>query len=161
MTLPQILGVFIICTAVLIFAELKRAEQKRREQSRTEYDAAELHEAIRALCSLSDQLDNADRMLADLNACSPRQLLRSFRAQWCGIDGHRRTIDFLADGRNGATFGLKQAAQDQREQINHEIIETIRALNIALDTGEAPAISLDVVGETVDETAAAADAGEW
>lgn len=126
-----------------------------------QYDTAELAEAIAALCELSDQLDAADRMLADLRACNPRSLLRGFRVNWCGIDGKSRVLDFLANGRNGATTGLQQAAQEQRDQINAQIIELVRAMSAALDSGEAPAITLDAVEKTVEETTAATAAGEW
>lgn len=133
----------------------------RRGGTGYDYDAAQLHEAIAALAALSDQLENADTMIADLAACNPRELLRGFRAQWCGIDGRRRHIDFIADGSNGTTDGLKRAARDQRNQINTEIIETIRAISAALDAGDAPALHLDAVEKTVEETADAAAAGEW
>ena len=126
-----------------------------------EYDAAQLAEAIAALAQLADELENVDTMLADLRACSPRSLLRFFRAQWLGIDGKQRRINFLTDGRNGATAGLRQAAQEQRDRLNAEIIATVRAMAAALDAGTAPALQLDAVGETVDETTEPATVGEW
>lgn len=126
-----------------------------------QYDTAELAEAINRLCELSDQLTAADRMLADLAACSPRSLLRGFRVNWCGIDGKSRMLDFLATGKNRATAGLRDAAQESRDQINAEIIALVRAMAAALDSGEAPAITLDAVEKTVEETADAATAGEW
>ena len=161
MSIAQFFGVLAISALVLIVAALKQAADRRRNQTGDQYDAAQLSDAISALADLSEQLANADAMIADLNACNPRELLRSFRANWCGIDGKRRSIDFLTDGRNGATSGLMQAAQDQRDQINAEIIATIRALQAALDDGSAPALQLDVVGRSVDGTTSAADAGEW
>ena len=127
---------------------------KRREQSPQYYDTAQLADAIKALYALTERLQNADTMIADLNACNPQALLRCFHAQWCGIDGKRREIEFFADGRNSATAGLLAAAQEQREELNAEIIDTIRALAAALDAGEAPALEVYAVGETVDETKA-------
>lgn len=150
---------FIAC--LLIVSGFLLYRYKRARQQPQEYDAAELTDAIRALYSLSDQLENADRMLADLNACNPRELLRGFRAQWCGLDGKQREIDLLADGANQTTAGLKAAAQEQRDQINAEILATIRAMQAALDDGSAPALHLDAVGESVDETTETAEAGEW
>lgn len=150
---------FIAC--LLIVSGFLLYRYKRTRQQPQEYDAAELHDAIKALYLLSEQLENADSMLADLNACNPRELLRSFRANWCGIDGKRRTIDLLATGKNQTTKGLMTAAQDQRDQINAEIIATIRAMQAALDNGSAPALHLDAVGESVDATTETAAAGEW
>lgn len=155
----------IICIALIMLAYI--AIRKRREapeppeESPCYYDAAELTDAIRALYALTEQLENADRMLSDLEACNPRELLRNFKAQWCGIDGKNRSIDLWADGANGATAGLKAAAQEQREQINAEIIATVRALNVALDAGEAPALHLDGVEKTVEESTTDASVGEW
>lgn len=151
---------FIVCI-IIIAAAVVYIQHRTRRQDPEHYDAAELTDAIRLLSKLSDNLENADRMIEDLNACNPRELLRGFRANWCGIDGKRRSIDFMADGRNGATFGLKQAAQDQRDRVNAQIIDLIRAMNTALDAGTAPALQLDAVGETVDETTEADAVGEW
>ena len=61
-------------------------------------------------------------------------------------------MDFLADGANRTTAGLKAAALDERERLNSEIIETVRAMQAALDAGSAPALQLDAVDETMDET---------
>ena len=151
----------LIACIIIITAAVVYIRYRTRRQDPEHYDAAELSEAIELLSKLSENLENADRMIEDLNACNPRELLRGFRANWCGIDGKRRTIDFMADGRNGATFGLKQAAQDQRDRVNGQIIALIRAMNAALDAGTAPALELDAVGETVDETTDAGTVGEW
>lgn len=156
MNVQTVIACLLIIAAAVIYKRRKAADDQPQE-----YDAAELADAIRALCALSDQLENCDRMLADLHACNPSELLRSFRAQWCGIDGRQRSIDFWANGTNGATAGLMQAAQSERDRLNAEIIDTIRAMQAALDDGSAPALQLDAVGETVDETTAAASAGEW
>ena len=155
MNVQTVIAVIAIIAAFVIYSRHRRSEQPQ------EYDAAELHDAIKALYALSEQLENADSMLADLNACNPRELLRSFRANWCGIDGKRRTIDLLATGKNQTTKGLMTAAQEQRDQINTEIIATVRAMQAALDNGSAPALHLDAVGESVDETTETAEAGEW
>ncbi len=148
----------IIAIGILAIIAVSRLIKRRRAaEMRDFYDAAQLGEAIRALAELTQQLENADAMLADLEACNPSSLLRGFRAQWLGIDGKRRHIDFLTDGRNGATAGLKQAAREQRERINSEIIETVRAMGAALDAGIAPALMLDAVERTVDGTTAAGE----
>lgn len=159
MSAAQAFGVFVVSVVILAAAALKQRAQRRRTGD--QYDAAELADAIGALASLADQLENCDRMLADLAACEPRSLLRGFRVNWCGIDGKRRGLDFLATGRNRATAGLRQAAQEERDRVNGEIIDLIRAMSAALDTGEAPALTLDGVGETVDETTEPATVGEW
>ena len=155
------MNVQTIIAAACIIAALVWHFRKKPEEAPEEFDAAELADAIRALQALSEQLENADRMLADLNACNPRELLRGFRAQWCGLDGKQRKIDFMADGVNQTTAGLKAAAQEERERLNGEIIATIRAMQTALDSGSAAALFIDAVGETVDETSPAADVGEW
>ena len=151
----------LLAVGAVVVLLVSRRIVARRQQTGDQYDAAELAQAIRTLARLSDQLDSADRMLADLAACDPRSLLRGFRVNWCGIDGRSRGLDFLATGRNRATAGLRAAAQENRDQINAEIIELVRAMAAALDSGEAPALQLDAVGETVDGTTAAATAGEW
>lgn len=155
------MNVQTVAAVIAIIAAFVWYTRRRRSEQPQEYDAAELTDAIRALYSLSDQLENADRMLADLNACNPRELLRGFRAQWCGLDGKQRSIDLLANGQNQTTAGLKAAAQEERDRLNAEIIDTIRAMQAALDDGSAPALQLDAVGETVDETTEPAAAGEW
>lgn len=152
----------IACTVIVCaFLIIRYRQRRQQEEPEPVYDTADLTDAIHALAALSDQLENADRMIADLHACNPCELIRGFRAEWSGIDGKRRHIDFLADGQNGATAGLMQAAQESRDRINAEIIELVRAMGAALDDGSAPALQLDAVGETVDETTAAANAGEW
>ena len=132
----------------------------RRKPTGDDYDAAELSGSIEKLHELSEQLAAADRMLGDLDACNPHSLLRGFRVNWFGIDGKRRWLDFFATGINGATTGLRTAAREQRDEINAEIIQIVRAMAAALDTGEAPALRLDGVDETVDETSEEMIAGE-
>lgn len=147
MNVQTVIACIIIIAAFLLYRKFRKPVEDQQY-----YDAAELIEAIRALSALADQLENADRMLEDLSACNPRELLRGFRAQWCGIDGKQRQIDFLADGRNRVTAGLLTAAEEQRDELNDEIIAAIRALAAALDAGAAPALEVYAVGETVDET---------
>lgn len=139
---------------LLIAAAALHRRYKRREAPPQSYDTAQLADAIRALYALTERLQDTDTMIADLNACNPSELLRNFRAQWCGIDGKQRQIDLLADGHNRVTAGLLTAAEEQREELNAEIIDTIRALAAALDAGSAPALEVYAVGETVDETKA-------
>lgn len=152
---------FLFCAAIVCAAIMYQKHRKAEAEQPQDYDAADLREAIKALDRLSAQLENADRMIQDLDACSPCELLRGFRAQWCGIDGRQHSMDFLADGANRTTAGLKAAALDERERLNSEIIETVRAMQAALDAGSAPALQLDAVDETMDETTDEAAAGEW
>lgn len=151
-------GAFFVWFVSRIITAGRRTEEEAPPEH---YDTAELSDALHHLVSLSDQLANVDRMLADLDACDPSSLVRGFRTQWCGIDGNRRTIDFLTDGQNLATAGLRQAAQEQRDAINAQIILEVRALGAALDSGQAPALNLDAVGKTMDETTGPATVGEW
>lgn len=152
---------FIACLIIIAGAAVYFRFFRQEKKTGDEYDTADLLPAIQQLARLAESLENADTMIADLRACNPRELLRGFRTNWIGLDGKRRMIDFLANGRNNATSGLLTAAQDQRETINAQIIEIVRAMNAALTDGGAPAICLDVVGESVDETTETAEAGEW
>lgn len=145
----------VIIAAAALYIRYKRA------RSGDNYDAAELLPAIHELERLAESLENADALVCDLNACNPHELLRGFRTNWIGLDGKRRMIDFLANGRNSATAGLMTAAQGQREHINAQIIELVRAMNTALNDGDAPALCIDAVGESVDETTETELAGEW
>lgn len=140
------------------YIDSQRADEP--EEPPETYDTAELVDAIRALYALTFRLENADRMLADLATCDPAELLRGFRTEWVSTDGKRREIDFLATGANDATAGLRTAAQEQRDQINAEIIEAVRALNAAITAGCAPVIVCDVVEKTIEKTTAAATVGE-
>lgn len=69
----------IACIIIIIaFAAYSRRIRGESDDSQY-YDSAELTDAIRALYALSEQLCNADRMLSDLNACNPRELLRGLQ----------------------------------------------------------------------------------
>ncbi len=153
------LQTFVFCAVIIAAAALYI--RHKRARSGDNYDAAELLPAIHELSRLAESLENADALVCDLNACNPHELLRGFRTNWIGLDGKRRMIDFLANGRNSATSGLLTAAEGQRENINAQIIELVRAMNTALNDGDAPALCIDAVGETVDETTDAELAGEW
>ena len=160
MSAAQCVGVLIISAVIMGVAALVQRYQNRQREPE-QYDATQLSEAIGALAALSEELENVDALLADLRACHPQSLLRFFRANWCGIDGKQRRINFMTDGRNGQTAGLRQAAQEQRDRLNAEIIDTVRAMAAALDAGVAPALTVDAVDETVDETAEPVTLGEW
>lgn len=149
------------CLAIIAAFAWYSKRKKAAEDEPQYYDAAELIPAIETLHELSQQLQNADALICDLSACNPTELLRGFRTQWQGLDGKRRTIDFLANGANGATAGLMQAAQESRDEVNARIIDVIRTMCAALNDGEAPAILLDGVEKSVDETSESCNAGEW
>lgn len=150
----------IVSIAIIAVIAVLNRRRNQEEETQPEIDTADFSDTVKALSALMEQLENADRMIADLNACSPSELLRGFHANWYGIDGKQRHIDFIADGQNQATAGLKAAAIEQRTMLNREIIDAIRTMNAALDAGCAPALSLDVVSETVSITTADANAGE-
>ena len=141
----------LLAVGVLAILLVSRYILRRRNEPEY-YDAAELKDAVRALVKLMNQLIAADRMLADLAACDPKSLLRGFRVGWFGIDGKGRKLDFLATGKNKVTAGLRAAAQEQRDEINDQIIDIVRAMAAALDDGRAPALTVDGVGKTVDRT---------
>lgn len=150
-----------VITCIILIAAAALYVKYKRSKSGDNYDAAELLPAIHELSKLAESLENADALVSDLHACNPHELLRGFRTNWIGLDGKRRMIDFLANGRNSATSGLLTAAEGQRENINAQIIELVRAMNTALNDGDAPALCIDAVGESVDETTEAELAGEW
>jgi hypothetical protein len=128
---PQTL---IFCAAIIAAFLIYRY---RRRQRREYFDALELSEAVQELADVMEQLDNADRMATDLEACRPGLLHRFFRAQWLSSDGKNRTIDLCARGRDRATRGLAAAAQAERDRLNQEAIDRIRALAWALESGDS------------------------
>jgi hypothetical protein len=101
------------------------------------FDALELSDAVQELERIMEQLENADRMTTDLAACSPGLLHRFFRAQWLSSDGKNRTINLCARGSDRATRGLEAAARAERDRLNQDAIDLIRALACAVETGDS------------------------
>lgn len=126
----------LIACAVLVcvFLYLKHRQQKDEPEY---FDALELSEAVQELEKIMEQLENADRMTVDLAACEPGLLHRFFRAQWLSSDGKNRSIDLCARGRDRATRGLAAAARAERERLNQEAIDRIRALAWAVENGDS------------------------
>jgi hypothetical protein len=128
---PQTL---IFCAAIIAVFLIYRYRQRQRREY---FDALELSEAVQELADVMEQLDNADRMATDLEACRPGLLHRFFRASWVSSDGKNRTIDLCATGRGRASRGLAEAARAERDRLNQEVINRIRALAAALEAGDS------------------------
>lgn len=126
----------LIACAVLVCVFLYLKHRKQKEEPEY-FDALELSEAVQELESIMEQLENADRMTVDLAACEPGLLHRFFRAQWLSSDGKNRSIDLCARGRDRATRGLAAAARAERERLNQEAIDRIRALAWAVESGDS------------------------
>lgn len=127
----------VIACAVILCVFLYLKHRQGRQDDRSYFDALELSDAVRELESIMEQLENADRMTVDLAACSPGLLHRFFRAQWLSSDGKNRTIDLCARGRDRATRGLAAAARAERDRLNQDAIDLIRALAYAVETGDS------------------------
>lgn len=127
----------IFCAAILAAFFLYRWYQRRQAEARQYFDALELSEAVNELAAIMEQLDNADRMMIDLEACKPGMLHRFFHASWLSSDGRNRTIDLCATGRGKASRGLAAAARAERDRLNQEVIDRIRALSLAVDACDA------------------------
>lgn len=131
------LQTLIACAVIIAGFLLYRHFQRNQPDEPPYFDALELSEPVRELESIMEQLENADRMAADLAACEPGLLHRFFRAQWLSSDGRNRSIDLCARGRDRATRGLAAAAQAERDRLNQEAIDRIRALAWALESGDS------------------------
>lgn len=127
----------VIACAVILCVFLYLKHRQSRQDEPAYFDALELSDAVRELESIMEQLENADRMTADLATCEPGLLHRFFRAQWLSSDGKNRTIDLCARGRDRATRGLAAAARAERDRLNQEAIDRIRALALALESGDS------------------------
>jgi hypothetical protein len=128
------LQTFVFCAAIIAVFLIYRYRQRQRAEY---FDALQLSEAVQELAAVMEQLENADRLTADLEACRPGLLHRFFRASWMSSDGKNRTIDLCATGRGRASRGLAEAARAERDRLNQETIDRIRALACALDAGDA------------------------
>lgn len=127
----------LIACAVIVCAFLIYRYMQRKREEPAYFDALELSDAVQELARIMEQLDNADRMTIDLEACRPGLLHRFFRAQWLSSDGRNRTIDLCARGRDRATRGLATAARAERDRLNQDAIDLIRALACAVETGDS------------------------
>jgi hypothetical protein len=132
------LQTLIACAVIFcVFLYLKHRQSRQDENEPAYFDALELSDAVRELESVMEQLENADRMTTDLATCEPGLLHRFFRAQWLSSDGKNHTIDLCARGRDRATRGLAAAAQAERDRLNQEAIDRIRALAWAIESGDS------------------------
>lgn len=127
----------IACAVIVCAFLIIRYRQRRQQDEHAYFDALELSDAVQELEKIMEQLENADRMTVDLAACSPGLLHRFFRAQWLSSDGKNRTIDLCARGRDKATRGLEAAARAERDRLNQDAIDLIRALAYAVETGDS------------------------
>ena len=127
----------IACAVIVCAFLIIRYRQRRQQDEHAYFDALELSDAVQELEKIMEQLENADRMTVDLAACSPGLLHRFFRAQWLSSDGKNRTIDLCARGRDKATRGLEAAARAERDRLNQDAIDLIRALACAVETGDS------------------------
>ena len=149
------LQTLIACAAVLCGYLYIRHRQRKQDQP-PYFDALELAEAVRELGDIMEQLETADRMTVDLYACKPGTLHRFFRTTWQSSDGKNRTLDFCARGRDRATRGLAAAAQEERDRLNQEALDRIRALAMAIEAEDSAQASIFEPlpdDQTEDETA--------
>ena len=156
----------IACAVIVCAFLIIRYRQRRQQDEHAYFDALELSDAVQELEKIMEQLENADRMTVDLAACSPGLLHRFFRAQWLSSDGKNRTIDLCARGRDKATRGLEAAARAERDRLNQDAIDLIRALAYAVETGPRRKVTIrqrtkppDAVEKTVGKTMNSGTAG--
>lgn len=126
---------FVVLAVFVAFIIVR--EYRIRQRQTGYFDALDLFDAVHDLAVVMEKLENADRLAVDLSSCKPGLLHRFFRASWMSSDGRNRTIDLCATGRGRATRGLIVAAHDERDRLNQEAIDRIRALACALDTGDS------------------------
>ncbi len=123
----------VIACAVIIAGFLLYRRFRRQPDEQPYIDALELADDIRDLCGTLEQLESAQRMSCDLYACAPGELHRVFRTNWMSSDGKSRSLDLWADGSSRTSAYLTAAADAERDRLNAEIIDRIRALYARID----------------------------
>lgn len=124
----------IACIAIIAAYKIYiRRIQRAAEDEAPAFDALELSGEVQQLAATMQDLETADRMRLDLQTCKQGTLHRSFRTVWQGSDGRNRELAFLADGQSAASAALLDAATDERDRLNQEIIDRIRILAAMID----------------------------
>ena len=128
----------VLACAVIIFVfRLYRNKQQVQQEESEYFDALELSDAVQELEKVMEQLENADRMAVDIDTCEPGMLHRFFRTSWMSSDGKNRTLELCTTGKDRTTRGLAIAARAERDRLNQEVIDRIRAIALALETGDS------------------------
>lgn len=100
--------------------------RNKAEEEETQYfDTSRLKPEVEALSRAMQELEALDHLLIDLRMCKPDEAMRAFRMQWQSVSGKGYSFDFFADGRNPTTQHMLGLVQDERDELNAEIIQRV------------------------------------
>lgn len=88
----------------------------------TVFESRQLQKLCREIGKAQARLDELNRMLIDIDLCSPDELVKSFRCAW-ESGGMNRQYDFFVDGCSPTSEDMRRMVSAEAARVERQIID--------------------------------------
>lgn len=88
----------------------------------TAFESRQLQKLCREIGKAQARLDELNRMLIDIDLCSPDELVKSFRCAW-ESGGMNRQYDFFVDGCSPTSEDMRRMVSAEAARVERQIID--------------------------------------
>lgn len=87
----------------------------------TVFESRQLQKLCREIGKAQARLDELNRMLIDIDLCSPDELVKSFRCAW-ESGGMNRQYDFFVDGCSPTSEDMRRMVSAEAARVERQIV---------------------------------------
>jgi hypothetical protein len=88
----------------------------------TAFESRQLQKLCREIGKAQARLDELNRMLIDIDLCSPDELVKSFRCAW-ESGGMNRQYDFFVDGCSPTSEDMRRMVSAEAARVERQIVD--------------------------------------
>lgn len=88
----------------------------------TVFESRQLQKLCREIGKAQARLDELNRMLIDIDLCSPDELVKSFRCAW-ESGGMNRQYDFFVDGCSPTSEDMRRMVSAEAARVEQQIVD--------------------------------------
>jgi hypothetical protein len=88
----------------------------------TAFESRQLQKLCREIGKAQTRLDELNRMLIDIDLCSPDELVKSFRCAW-ESGGMNRQYDFFVDGCSPTSEDMRRMVSAEAARVERQIVD--------------------------------------
>lgn len=88
----------------------------------TVFESRQLQKLCREIGKAQARLDELNRMLIDIDLCSPDELVKSFRCAW-ESGGMNRQYDFFVDGCSPTSEDMRRMVSAEAARVERQIVD--------------------------------------
>lgn len=114
-------GLFLAACASLVTI-YHTFKPKPARATPTVFESRQLQKLCREIGKAQARLDELNRMLIDIDLCSPDELVKSFRCAW-ESGGMNRQYDFFVDGCSPTSEDMRRMVSAEAARVERQIVD--------------------------------------